>query len=606
MNKSILSLFLVLFLLCSAAGFAESGPVEKAVTLHTESGEDRELTLRWFEETPNVPYMGINEYTEHLMHSPMALESNEDGTLTLKNSRGGELRCDVAAGTISTPDWVRVITPEMPVEGPPYSLRDSNCGFVRIKEITYEGKPAPVTFDFAKYGVRIYADDRDVYLPLSILTNMLTDVATNHLRYDGQALYQQRISLDLVPDDPILVNETLTSRLQGEARPADIVSQCYADLCFNFDYFFGYPGKAPLDPAMAEKGLDQALTDLGDEGAAIKAGLLSSSMIEYVTALQKLFLVYLTDGHTTAMDLSSLQESKVVTSDKMLSLKLTKDYFSDLTNSKNTLTQILRMAITPQRKLAWGDDVYREYGNTAIIRLDSFMPDEAAWAAWYKGKGDFPQDCVGIVVSGLRKAAENEKIKNVLLDLTCNSGGSSDILMMILGLTTGQDHIYGRNRLTGQSMLVTYETDNNFNGVFDEKDQEARFDFNYGVLTTRQAFSCGNLFPFIMKEGGAVIIGEPTGGGSCCIQVGTDSEGIRYLMSSCQWQLRDVQDHDVEGGCPVDIPISAKSLGLVDMLISKLGVDEGFPVFTAFFDDERLNTLMNAWFHVENELDPAA
>ena len=36
---------------------------------------------------------------------------------------------------------------------------------------------------------------------------------------------------------------------------------------------------------MAEKGLDQALADLGEDGAEIKAGLLSPKMTDYLTAM---------------------------------------------------------------------------------------------------------------------------------------------------------------------------------------------------------------------------------------------------------------------------------------------------------------------------------
>ena len=606
MKKTIIALMLAVCMLCPVFGSAEAAPTEKTVPFFTEEGEAGELTLHFFEETPNIPYMGINEYMTKIMDIPLTAEAGENGALLLKNELGGELVCDTAAGTITTPDWVKVITPKMPIEGGSRSLSDVTCAFTRITNVEYEGEPAPITFDFAKYGIRIHSDGEDVYLPISILSNMMTDIATNHLRYDGKALYLRRVELSVDPNDSILMNETMLARLKGEERPADIIAECYADLCFTFDYFFGHPGKCPLDAPLAEKGLDGAIEDLGAEGITLKADLLSPSLPTYIAAMQKLFLVYLSDGHTVATDISSISNNEAVMSDKVLSAKLTFESMKDMLDSKTTMEQILHMAITPQRKLAWGDDNYREYGSTAIIRLDTFMPDEEAWAKYYKGEGEFPQDCVGIVVSGLRKAKENASIKNVVLDLSCNGGGSSDVLMMILGLTTGQNQLYGKNILTGQSITITYESDNNFDGVFDEKDKEERFDFNYGVLTTRQAFSCGNLCPIIMREGGAVVIGEPTSGGGCCIQVGTDIQGIRFMMSSCQWQLVDSQGNSVEGGCTVDLPIGTKSIGLIDKLIGKLGVDEGLPVFTAYFDDVNLNTLMNAWFHVQEEVAPAA
>ena len=200
-----------------------------------------------------------------------------------------------------------------------------------------------------------------------------------------------------------------------------------------------------------------------------------------------------------------------------------------------------------------------------------------------------------------------KKMLAILLDLSCNSGGSSDALMAIIGMLTGRDFLTGRNRLTGQTMRVIYEIDANFDGVFDEKDREAQYDFNFGVLTTRCAFSCGNLFPIIMREQGAVVIGEPTSGGSCAVQTGIESQGIRYLMSSCQWQLTDSAGESVEGGCPVDLPIEPESIPILDYLFTmKAELDEGIPFYTQYFNDGYLDSLMNNWFGTEQELAPAA
>ena len=605
MKKNVLALLLALCLLVPAAGSAEQAPEEKTAVLYTVTGEEGGvLTIRYYEETPHIPYLGISEYMTRVMRFAMTAETNEDGTLTLKNGLGGELLCDAAAGTITSPDWIRMITPEMPLEGEAHSLKDSNCGFVRVSGITYEGEPAPITFDFAKYGMKIYTDGGDAWLPLSVLSNMMTDVATNHLRFDGKNLYLSRMTTKADPNDPILLNDTLTALLDGQERPADLIAQCYADLCFDLDYFFGHPGVSVLDAALAEKGLDQALADLGETGAAIKEDLLSPDIGEYLAASQKLFTVLLADGHTSALDISRLVSGKSLPPDILK--KVSGNFFENLKDSKQTLTQVLRMVITPQRKLVWGDDFYRECGNTAIIRLDSFMPDEDAWAAWYKGEGGFPDDCVGKVVSGLKRAKENGQIRNVLLDLSCNGGGSSDVLMLLAGLTTGRNYLRGRTRLTGQAMVATFEADTNFDGVFDEKDRDAGFDFNYGVLTTRQAFSCGNLFPIIMRESGAAVIGEKTGGGSCCIQFGMDSLGLRWMMSSAQWLLTDDSGNSVESGCTVDIPIAPASIGLLDKLAGILGADEGVPIFTHLFNDRELNALLNAWFHVEAVEAPAA
>ena len=141
----------------------------------------------------------------------------------------------------------------------------------------------------------------------------MTDIATNHLLYNGENLYYQRLSLGGTGIEGFYDSEKFKAEFSGEERPEDVVRQSYADLCFDLDYFFGHPGVAKLDAALAEKGLDQALTDLGEEGEELKEGLLSASLADYTAALFKLFTIYLSDGHTVytgSAELSMAMEAR--------------------------------------------------------------------------------------------------------------------------------------------------------------------------------------------------------------------------------------------------------------------------------------------------------
>jgi hypothetical protein len=178
-------------------------------------------------------------------------------------------------------------------------------------------------------------------------------------------------------------------------------------------------------------------------------------------------------------------------------------------------------------------------------------------------------------------------------------------MMAILEVATGQTQLYGIHKLTGRKMTFTFEADTNFDGVYDEKDKETRYDFRYGVLVTRHAFSCGNLFPIIIQEAGAVLIGEPSSGGSCCVQTGSDAQAFTYMMSSAQWQLTDSRGNDVEGGCRIDLPIEPEGNRIVDTALGLFGVDEGLLGYENFFDEAYLSDLMNEYFQ-EEEADLAA
>ena len=604
-------LFAMIMCMCLPA-FAEeteSGTEysEKTVKVLTDGKEAGELVLRFYDVTPNVPYLGMNEYSTYLKKMPLSMQEKEDGTFVLENGIRAELIFDPDAVTITVPDWNAFFDMPLPLENQAIGWKDTATRFIRITDVEFDKEATPVTLDFDEYGIQVYADESDIYLPVSTLSNIMTDIATNHVLYNGENLYVQRMSLDGSSPEGLYETEALKAQLQGEKRPEDVVKQCYADLCFNIDNFFGHPGKAPLDETVAEMGLDQALDSLGNKGKKLKAKLQSEDLSEYLSALYEVLMVYLGDGHTLFSGASAVITENAESVDTVFGLPLIGlDFTADLISSPIYMKQALHEIITLQRNEAWGNDTYRESGNTAIIRLDSFMPDEAAWELYYEGEGDFPQDSLGIVLSGLKRASENPDIENVILDLSCNSGGSPDVMMAILAVATGQTQLYGIHKLTGRNMTFTFEADTNFDGIYDEKDKEVKYDFNYGVLVTRHAFSCGNLFPIIAQEAGAVLIGEPSSGGSCSVQVGTDAEGFTYMMSSAQWQLTDSEGNAVEGGCTIDMPIETKNYKTIDSILSAFGVDEGLPRYDNYFDDAYLEQLMNEWFQVEAQEDVAA
>ena len=133
------------------------------------------------------------------------------------------------------------------------------------------------------------------------------------------------------------------------------------------------------------------------------------------------------------------------------------------------------------------------------------------------------------------------------------------------------------------------------------KDGEVKYDFNYAVLTTRVAFSCGNLMPFVMQEHGAVLIGEPTGGGSCSVQMVTLINGGQFMMSSWLWALRDANGESVEEGCKTDLPIARIEPETPTNENPRLSSGD----YTPFFDAVMLDRMINEWFD-EQALAPAA
>ncbi|MER1992551.1 MAG: S41 family peptidase, partial [Eubacteriales bacterium] len=557
------------------------------------------MDLRFYTSAPHVPYYGLKAYVNFMYQTGLTVTPLDGGVWEIANPNGTKILADPSAGKIEAADWARFQIPPLPYTTM-VGVKDTPCGWTYYSEIVFEGPPAPVTFDFAKYGIPLYADEEDVYLPLELLSTMFTDVACNFVLWNGESVLKPVMNIESISLMPPGWYESRYMRalLTGKSRrKEDVIREDYAELCFTLDHFFGHPGTAILDRGIGEKGLDAALDDV-PELASIKERLKDPDMIEYMLALFDLFNIGLNDGHCSHFGLNTMAlpefpfpEVLKKVGNRAASMLQTRGYFH------SEITGALRKA----RTAAWGDDVYRECGSTAIIRIDAFQSDNAGWEAYYAGKGEIPMDAVGITWTGLKRASENPSIRNILFDLSANPGGSNDMLSYMIDLMFGDNVFRGYNVLTGQDEYAVLHSDKNLDGVFDEKDDEVKYDFNYAVLTTRSSFSCGNLMPVLMQDHGAVLLGESSGGGTCAIQISTLTNGGEYMMSSWLWALRDAKGESVEGGCKTDLPIARIEPETPTHEDPRLSNGD----YTPFFDDVMLDRMINEWFE-EKALAPAA
>lgn len=605
--KKLIALFLCL---CLTAGIlpalAESAPAftVQSTPVSDGSSDVSSMDLRFYADAPNIAYAGIKAYIAEGLELNVTVTAQEDGTWIIANPNGKTLVADPTAGTILADDWAAFMTPDPPYIGKIAGIKDTSCEWTQLLDIVYDDEPTPVTFDFAKYGIAMYADEADVYLPLAIIGAMMENVSANLIAYNGEKLYKfngQNGSLAaFVPG--YYEGEKIKAFIKGEAQRAeDQIRESYAELCFIMDYFYGYPGvKTDFEASLREKGLDAAIDDLPDGwGEKIRQQLGSADYFDYMLGLYSLLSIGFGDGHTTL--------------DTAGALSLIPDFqdvfarFQPLLTEPGAYTmetyqgQVKSFPLGERQEL-WGDETYHEFGSTAVITIDAFAPDMEAWLAWQEGKGEMPMDALGITCRGLEKAAANPAIKNIIFDLTLNSGGSQDLTMSILGMVTGDVVFSGYNTLTKQKIHANVITDRNMDGVIDEKDKDVSYDYNFGVLTTRSAFSCGNLFPILMQEKGAAVLGENTGGGSCVVNLVNLSDGAFFQLSSYQWHLLNSKGEDVvEKGADPDIPIERTEITEWQNVHCPRMVPGNYETY---YNGELLDQLMNEYFAQKEE--PAA
>ena len=166
-------------------------------------------------------------------------------------------------------------------------------------------------------------------------------------------------------------------------------------------------------------------------------------------------------------------------------------------------------------------------GDTAFITFDTFIMPTSLNEVYSDNHLEYTST---LIKKSLETINSDESIKNVVLDLSCNGGGMADAAIDVVSAFLGYCAITTRDKFTGSQMTSLYKVDSNLDGVIDENDT-LRTGLNKYCLTSRASFSCGNLVPALLKEGGVNIIGETTGGGSCVVYQTATANGTFFQMS---------------------------------------------------------------------------
>ena len=353
------------------------------------------------------------------------------------------------------------------------------------------------------------------------------------------------------------------------------------------------PGRSPYEASTREVGLDKTL-EATEDGRIIKQHFLSEKTADHAFA-QDLMDLYLQDGGHTSM--WSHDDAAAYYAQEYPALYAR--YQKECSTPKiERLTKMLSLDAERASILGRGK-TYIKKGNTAICLFDDFSStDKKAWADFYNGKGPrptvatSPNDPMAIFLDALEQAANDPEVKNLVIDLTLNGGGSPDVVVAMTSLMYNQSFMRTQNLITGKNAVWHYDIDRNFDGKFDAQDQLVHYDLNFCVLTSFRSFSCANLFPALCKEAGVLIAGEKSGGGSCCVGKYRTAEGFLYTMSMAQARLADENWQNIDGGIT---PHTVIPLGS-DNIIPDSNVTFSLPSHAAFYDLDNLSKIIDEYY----------
>ena len=580
---------LVLLLSLRALADGATSFETRQVPVNRGGEDDGTISLRFYSDLPSIPYISVADFQGLVLPgTTIEVSKTSEGEYLLVGPYA-KATVNIASEQFSSDDYMAFTNLMGQVQEGMDNVGYGGSPFLRYNHQELTPTTATVTFDFKKYGIDLRGDETAVYFPFATISDIFSDLDFHLAGYNGEKV--MLLTGDENNDVAVLEPERAKVLLETESRSADMAAYCYAELCFVVDHFYGMPGRSSLEDGIQKEGLDKTL-DAIENGPTIKQLLKSTSMNDYFTGMKSLQVLLQDGGHTDLMldwnlfkvtqegdDISEIfgnwMEGNQGLQDTYPQLyQLIVDYFDTMANQKGDFIGLARPTTS--------DETYYKEGDTAYLMYNSFGPvNNEAWKAYYDGgcEGETPavdEEFLGdlsVVLDALKRANDDPEVKNLVVDLSCNTGGDFDVLMTMSVLMGGPNYYYSENLVTGQRQKFYFDVDCNFDGVFDEKDKEVKYDLNIALMVSDVSFSCGNFLPSLLKDAGFPIIGERSGGGACSVQPFITPEGMQFRLSSARARLTNDQWVNIDSGIEPNYVIDISS-GDYDPLYDVAAISE--------------------------------
>ena len=552
--KKFLSLILILALLASVcpAAFAEMVTLREVMMPHYFVTADNEADAPvYFVGDADVPYVTLRAWAEIMEvlfggeDKQFAMDYSIEGDVgILTREDGYTARFDTEDDTISfidydafvRPNEERVIIDLLSVDNP---APDGDKGLFRRTDGSYERYGESLVLDLDAYGIHMYSDGEDVYVPLQTLSDFLLANRYVNVFYNGQAIFFAQYEGLLGDDGELSEIGKLAYSVEKGARSQEMADFSYAELCLALDYQYGLKeshGFRSFDLLCKQAGLEEALRST-DPNIADQA-------------LWELINFHLDDLHSSFTCVSPLSAQE--TQDRLNGQKK---------GRAETAFFVQLDRYTDARVAAYPDGMphYEEVGNTAYIMFDSFSSTPRDVNYYETAPTDAEEDTIGILLYAYSQIMrEGSPIENVVLDLSCNLGGDADTAVFTICAFLGDGYVSATNTMTGAMSVGEYQIDLNLDGRFDEKDRGLTTK-NLFCLISPASFSCGNLVPNVFKNSNMVtLLGRTSGGGSCIVQPLSTAYGTVFQTSGCTRLAftKNGSFYDIDQGAVPDFVLS--------------------------------------------------
>lgn len=518
----------------ASAAASSGGQRTKDVTAYVFSMDDsKKLTCLFTDKLPSIPYIEVTDYLNTIYTAPFTAEKNADGSYAYSN-KNGSFVVDPEKDTVHFDDFETVAFKDAVETAGLHPAYIKNDG-----DYEHSGEIAPTDFSLKNYDVDLIEDSGRLYFPLTTIVDLFSCTYLSARYLDGSIYFYQ-------PMDPNGAYFETKDFYDSLDREKDVIDYTYNELCFVIDNFYGKPSRCEMSELIDVRGFDKALEATAPD---IKQKLLSENRVEFFTGLLCLDTL-MNDGGHTVMSMGALSaldshpESLLsVALNNMMQDSSNPDYATVLSSVMNlSVREMSVKQLKPIREESfarytevkkWDKCVYYEIGETGIFSFDEFVDEVVEPFKW-----------------SLDHAKDNG-IKNFVLDLTLNGGGSSGVAGYMSSVICDSNEQLYRTVNSGNQLKISLVVDKNLDGKFDEADNEVKYDFNFAVLCTNCSYSCGNYLPCHLQANGVAIGGTTSGGGACMENIMNYPLEGAFAMSH-MIKFIDDKGMDIEKGAQPD------------------------------------------------------
>lgn len=485
----------------------------KTIKLYRTADDVRDISAAHYESRPEILLMDTETICQVFIDNVLLAKGYEytyeetDTTLTITRSNGAYCALDFVEDTLTFDnfDMFNAYGYGNMADALEYRYIDAegnSCYFTRTDSVAIAG--APVCVDLAERDIPLDIYEGKKYIPFQTFNDIFLTPLYFNFAYNSRDLFE--VSYGAV--DASVMDEYYS--IERTDRSETLIEYTTNELCLLLDLFYGLQ-----DEHRVTDGFENYIKNAG-----LWEDLTSPDANKSCNALWSLTAGYLADKHSGLNLASPYAGASEVTGDVICDPTFL--YFFDYCDE----IVAARAEIMPD-----GVEGYLEVDNTAYVTFDAFTLSRDRVTGYNENATD-TSDTMGLIIYAHSQITrENSPIENVVLDLSCNTGGEADASVYVIGWMLGYCNLHLINPNTNSFATAGYKVDVNLDGVFDEKDTIA--DKNLYCVISPSSFSAGNHVASMLKESGKVtLLGGTSGGGACVVQFASMADGSIFQFSS--------------------------------------------------------------------------